>query len=150
MKKDEPEYPIEKIKLISIGLIKGNVTSPENFNPKLIKGYSVSSSIKFSSIPEEKLVKSAILISVTTDSKTKKGGEAAGEFLYEFIYHVENLEMVSRDSAENGVELQAAFGEMLASITYSTSRGLLISKLQDSPLKGFILPFIDLRTLIIL
>ncbi len=59
-----------------------------------------------------------------------------------FFFHVENLEELCIKEGDQ-LKIDGNLGNALASITYSTSRGLLTARLQGTPLQYFILPVIN-------
>ena len=60
-----------------------------------------------------------------------------------FVYRVENLEELAKPDKNNLLDLYPALGNALSSITYSTSRGILLSRLQGTALQNFVLPIIN-------
>lgn len=59
-----------------------------------------------------------------------------------FYFHVENLEELCVKEGDKQ-KIDGNLGNALASISYSTSRGLLTARLQGTPLQNFILPVIN-------
>jgi hypothetical protein len=60
-----------------------------------------------------------------------------------YIYHVENLEELVKPAKNHLIDLNPALGNALSSITYSTSRGILLARVQGTALQNFVLPIIN-------
>jgi hypothetical protein len=74
--------------------------------------------------------------------------EATGSYQFVFIYFVENLSehvMIMPDAV---VDWNPYLANAIASITYSTSRGILLSRFQGTVMKDFILPVVDPNALL--
>jgi hypothetical protein len=56
---------------------------------------------------------------------------------------VENMEELLEADEKNKISYDAALGNAIASIVYSTSRGILMSRFQGTVFADFILPVID-------
>ncbi len=79
---------------------------------------------------------------VNTESQDKDSDTARGLFELNFVYHIENLsELVEQKDQQ--VTIDAGLSNALASITYSTTRGILMTRFQGTSLANFILPVID-------
>jgi hypothetical protein len=65
-----------------------------------------------------------------------------------FIYHVENLNDLAKPDDKNLIELHPGLAKALSSVTYSTSRGILLTRLQGTALQNFVLPIINPNTLL--
>jgi len=64
------------------------------------------------------------------------------DYLYEFTYEVENMKEFLSTDKERPVFTGQLIGTLL-SISYSTMRGILYSKLADTQLRSIILPVIN-------
>lgn len=82
------------------------------------------------------------LVSLKTDSKRTDVKEATGSFHLVFIFKVENLDELIQQT-KSTIKLDPDFGNALAAITYSTSRGILLTRLQGTAFQNFILPVIN-------
>lgn len=69
-------------------------------------------------------------------------GQKFADYLYDFIFQVENIEEYIRDKDDKPLFSGNLISTLLA-IAYSTLRGILHTKLADTPLKDFILPVIN-------
>jgi hypothetical protein len=97
---------------------------------------------------DDKLVKADFSINVETKSKQADIEEAVGTFSFVYVFYVENIEELTTLEKDQTVTLHPSLGNALASITYSTSRGILMSRFQGTALSDFILPVINPNNLL--
>lgn len=140
---DKPIFDPEKITLSDFKMIKGQVDTPENFDITKVVGHQLDNSLKLVFNLQDKLAKADFTISIKTDSKGENESEATGNFHLIFIYHVENLEELAVPEKSNRLNLNPGLANALSSVTYSTSRGILLTRLQGTALQNFVLPIIN-------
>lgn len=87
---------------------------------------------------DDKLAKADFTISVKTDSKGENEVEATGNFHLIFIYRIENLEELATPKKNKRLNLHPGLANALSSVTYSTSRGILLTHLQGTALQKFV------------
>lgn len=133
----------DKLSIREFKFIKGQVDTPEDFVMEKVEGYHSENTLQFAFNLAEKLVKSDFTVEIRTDSKNANKTEAVGIFHLVFIFRVENLDELAKQDENNIIELDAGLGNALSSVTYSTSRGILLTRLQGTALDKFILPIIN-------
>lgn len=133
----------DKISLTDFRLVHGQIDTPEDFDSDEVIGYHLCNSLRISFNLEDKLVKADFTIEIKTESQGKNEAEAKGSFHLVYTFHVEHLEELAKPDKHNQIELHPALGSALSSITYSTSRGILLTRLQGTALQRFILPVTD-------
>jgi hypothetical protein len=133
----------EKLSIIEFKFIKGQVDTPEDFIIDLVDGHQLENTLQLAFNLEEKLVKVDFTIEIRTESRGENAKEGTGSFHLVFIYRVENLEELAKPAKNNLIDLHPALGNSLSSITYSTARGILLTRLQGTALQNFILPVIN-------
>jgi len=133
----------EKISIVDFKMVKGQVDVPEEFDSATVEGHLLDNSLQLGFNLEEKLVKADFTIEIKTESQSKNAKEANGIFHLVFIYHVENLNDLAIPDDKNLIELHPGLANALSSVTYSTSRGILLTRLQGTALQNFILPIIN-------
>lgn len=138
----------EKISLVEFKIVKGQVDVPEDFDAAAVKGHNLDNSLQLGFNLNEKLVKADFLIEIETESKGQNAIEARGNFHLVFIYHVENLNDLAKPDDKNLIELHPGLANALSSLTYSTSRGILLTRLQGTALQNFVLPIINPNNLL--
>jgi len=140
---DKNVFDPEKISLIDFKMIKGQVDTPENFDINKVVGHQLDNSLQLGFNLDDKLAKADFTISVKTDSKGENESEATGNFHLIFIYRIENLEELAIPEKNKRLNLNPGLANALSSVTYSTSRGILLTRLQGTALQNFVLPIIN-------
>lgn len=140
---DKQIFDPDKLSILEFKLIKGQVDSPEDFIIERIEEHLIENSLQLAFNLNEKLVKADFKIEIKTNSKGSNTKEALGSFHLVYIFRVENLEELALLNSNNLIDLNPYLGNALSSITYSTSRGILLTRLQGTPLQNFILPIIN-------
>ncbi len=133
----------EKITIAEFKMVKGQVSFPENFDQSKIIGYQLENSLQFGFNLNDKLVKVDFTVEIKTESKGNNSEESTGSFHLVFIYHVENLEEMAKPNDNSLIEVHHSLGNALSSVTYSTARGILLTRLQGTALQNFVLPVIN-------
>ncbi|MCH7414570.1 hypothetical protein MM213_13810 [Belliella sp. R4-6] len=133
----------EKINIVDFKIISGSLNNPFSFNADLLEGHQFDVNFDMGFNLEDKLVKADFKADVFTKSKEQQE-EVSGRFHFVFVFLVENLDqLVEFGENKKSLEINGSLGNALASISYSTSRGVLMSRFQGTPLKDFILPVIN-------
>lgn len=145
---DKSKFYPEKITLVDFKMIKGQVDTPENFDINKVVGYQLENSLQLGFNIEDKLAKADFTINIKSDSKGGNEIEASGNFHLIFIYRIENLEELAIPEKNNRLNLNPGLANALSSVTYSTSRGVLITRLQGTALQNFVLPIINPNNLL--
>lgn len=137
----------EKIVIREFRLIKGLVDSPFNFRISAIKSFDFNVDFNTGFNLEENLIKADFNIQVSTISEAATE-EANCTYHFVFIYYVDGLSEHAQLTPEGIVDWNPFLANAIASITYSTSRGILMSRFQGTVMKDFILPVIDPNALL--
>jgi hypothetical protein len=137
----------EKIHLLDFKLIKGQIDSPFDFIPDHVEYFDYNVDFKTSFNFNEKLVKTDFTIHTKTKSK-EKVEEANSFYHFVYIFRVDNLDELALKDDAGTLKINSSLGNALASITYSTSRGVLMSRFQGTVFKDFILPVTDPNSLL--
>ena len=145
---DKQLFEPEKLSIVEFKFIQNQVSTSEDFITEHIQGYQLENSLELAFNLGEKLVKADFTLEVKTDSKGANSQESAGVFHLLFIYKVDNLEELVEPEQNNMLRFHPSLGNAISSITYSTSRGILMTRLQGTALLNFILPVINPNKLI--
>lgn len=140
---DKNVFDPEKITLIDFKMIKGQVDTPENFDISKVVGHQLDNTLQLGFNLDNKLAKADFTVSVKTDSKGENENEATGNFHLIFTYRIENLEELATPQKNKRLNLNTGLANALSSVTYSTSRGILLTRLQGTALQNFVLPIIN-------
>ncbi len=138
----------EKINIISTQIVKFNIDSPFDFLIQNIEGHNYNLDFELAFNLDDSLVKADLIINVSTISKAEVENESAGEFHIVYVFQVDNLNELVITDDNNEISLNGGLGNALASITYSTSRGILLARLKGTGLGNFVLPVIDPNSLL--
>lgn len=138
----------EKIHFREFKIIRGQIDSPADFKPKHIKGYHSDVAFDMAFRMDKHLIKSDIQIKAITNSEKKNAQEAEGFFHIAFFFEVDNLEELAAIGPDKRIQVHSKLANAIASISYSTARGIILSRFQGTALKDFVLPVIDPNTLI--
>jgi len=133
----------ERIHIVKTTIVKCHIDSPFDFDPEKAKGHDFTMNFDLGFNLEDKLVKSDFKLEITTKSEGENAEESKGEFHLVYVFHVENLEELAIPDKNYRIELNGGLGNALASITYSTTRGILFARLKGTALENFVLPVID-------
>lgn len=147
MSKKEGILQPEKIHIVDFKLTKGLVMSPGDLDETTIAHFGFDVNLTTGFNLEERQIKADLEITVVAIGKDDEALEVGGEFHFSFYFFVENLDELVTDSGKSKV-VSRNLGNAIASITYSTSRGIVMTRFQGTALRGFILPVIDPNTLL--
>ncbi len=131
-------FEANKIHLVRIEILKCHIDSPFELSVERIKGYEFKMDFDLGFNLEDKLIKADFKLSIVSKSDTTNFEEATGEFLFTFIFNVENLNELASVNKKKHITLDGKLGNAIASITYSTTRGILFTRLKGTSLEGFI------------
>ena len=146
---DKIPFDPDKLSIVEFKIIKDQIDTPEDFLIDNIGGYKLDNSLQLAFNLKEKLIKVDMKIDILTISNGLNTKEVAGNFHLIFIYRIENIEELAIPDKNNLIVIHPTLGNALSSVTYSTSRGILISRVQGTALQNFILPIINPNKLLI-
>jgi hypothetical protein len=142
-KKIEPE----KIVIREFRLVKGQIESPFDFKISNIKLFDFKVDFNTGFNLEEGLIKADFVIEVASVS-LEPTQEATCVYHFVFLFYVTDLKEHAQIAADETIDWNPYLANAIASITYSTSRGILISRFQGTVMKDFILPVVDPNSLL--
>jgi len=131
----------QKIVIQEFRIAKANLECPDDFQGQDIASFTYDVNMETECSLEDSLIKAILVVTVGTVSN-EKTEEVSASFRFVFIYNYEHLSDHAVKTSD-GVALDPYLANAIASVTYSTSRGVLISRFQDTPLRDFILPVVD-------
>lgn len=128
-----------QISMLDFAIISGNLDNPVEHDYTLVKDHDYNVNFEMVYDLNDKMVKSDIKIEIKTKSKKGQTKEASGNFHIAYLFKVENLNELVNEGGSINYEL----GNAISSISYSTSRGIILTRFQGTALATFILPIID-------
>lgn len=135
----------EKIHIVDFIIEKASLNSQFGQNADNVENHSLDIEYNIGFNLNERLAKADLSIEVS--AKSEKEEIALGYFKLIYIFHIENLDELAVKEGDS-ITVNSGLGIALASITYSTSRGVLMTRFQGTLLKDFILPIIDPQSLL--
>ena len=139
----------EKLTIIEYRVLKGHVEASAEFNDDIELGYKITQSLELGFNLEAKLAKCELTFNIDTISKPLDQKEAKGTYQIFFIFKVDNFDdLVHQKSIDLPIDVDAVLAQHLAAISYSTSRGILLTKLMGTPFDKFMLPIVDPKNLL--
>ena len=136
----------DHLSMVDYKIIKGKIETPEDFEPDDVTGYTVNDNLKLSFSPAKKWIKADYEIGVNTCCKSCP--EASVFFHFVFIYSVDNFEELTSIKENTEIEVNPLLENSIAAISYSTTRGILLTRLQGTVMSDFILPITNTNTLL--
>ena len=152
MKKAKNHIDPDKIKVVNIKTVKGNIDSTADSTPK-IGGYEFKFGLKSGLDIEKKYVGLHLLIEIEAKDDADNNIGIHGSYTHEIVFKVENLDdFVTHGTPDpdntDALFLDGGIGSTLVSIAYSTIRGIIYNRTQGTSLGTVILPIIDPKKLI--
>jgi len=144
---DAKKIQPEKIIIREFRLIKGQIDSLFDFKISNIKAFNFNVTFDTGFNLEEGLIKADFTIEVSTVS-SEPTTEATCIYQFVFIFHVHELKEHAHLAEDGSIDWNPYLANAIASITYSTSLGILISRFQGTVMKDFILPVVDPNVLV--
>ncbi len=150
MKQKDGILDPQKIHILDYSVLKGSIETPLGFDPTLVDGYESNVSFDMSFNIDENLAKADIQVKVQSKSSNGQQVETEGFFHLVFVFMIENLiDLVNViDKKEAHLDINPDLGNALGSVTYSTTRGVLMTRFQGTALSGFIMPVINPNSLL--
>ncbi len=144
MEQKKAGLDVGKLEILDFKIIKGSIESPFEFQTDKVEGHKFEVKFDMGFNLMDKLVKAEFEMEVVTQSSSEQE-EAKGYFCFAYMFGVENLEELALpDERKKGhLNIDSALANALASVTYSTSRGILLTRFQGTALESFILPIIN-------
>lgn len=133
----------EKIEIKEFRLVNGQVDSPYEFRSENISSFKFNVDLTAGLNIPESLIRTDIKIKVETVSKEPGSIEATGTYHFVFVYFYEGLNDVAKIEPDGKINWHPYLANAIASITYSTSRGILLSRFQGTVMRDFMMPVVD-------
>tara|TARA_R110002050_G_scaffold293373_2_gene449848 strand:- start:4659 stop:5114 length:456 start_codon:yes stop_codon:yes gene_type:complete len=144
MEKKDNILDVNKMAILDFKIIKGAINSPFEFNALEIIEHKFNVNFDMGFNLEDNLLKADFDFDVTTHSKIEQE-EAEGHFSFVFVFGIDNLKkLVTIKEPDKELPIvDANLANAIASISYSTARGILLTRFQGTALNTFMLPIIN-------
>lgn len=130
-----------KIHLLRVDIVSASIENPLEVATKEINDFNFSFGYGISFSINEKIVKTDLEINLSTDLE-ESGHQAKGKFNLAFLFSVDNFDDLVRLNGKD-LEVSDELAIALTSISYSTARGVLLTRFQGTIFREFILPVIS-------
>lgn len=138
-------FDSEKLSIETIEIVGAQIHTPKSLKISEIEGFTVENNLQIGSNLDEKLIKADLSVNINTQNKLNANATVKSQLI--IIFKVGNLTDLSYID-DNKVMLHHELTNAIAAITYNTARGVLISRLQTTIFKDFILPNINTNKLL--
>lgn len=138
---DKLNFNPESISMIDFKLLKGSVETPETFDISDVTGHEIENHLELGFSVEDNLARAELAIKIETKSSSEQT-EATCNYLLVYLFRIEKMNLYV-DLKDNIIQVHPALNNSLAALAYSTSRGILISRLQGTAFDNLILPVVN-------
>lgn len=144
------EFRPDLLKLVDARILAMEIREPENgsfLSREMITGLGFHIESKSKTIFAQNLLQISLLIGVNASYRpspetAEKQFKEAGKFKLSFTYEVQNLPEMSTKQDESYL-IDSTLSRHLLGISYSTARGMILTKTGGTYLAGAILPIMD-------
>lgn len=139
----------EKINLLSIKIFKSSIHTTEEYMNHPVKpdGVEIQVGQNTAFNFEVKNIRVRLHVGLTATNNEKQPIGLHGDYVLEFIIHVENLDEFVVEKEGSRV-VDRILGGTINGIVYSTARGIIFERTATSSFGGVVLPVIDPKQLI--
>lgn len=151
MKKEKRVDP-DKIQVLNIRTVKGNISGTADVSENMIGGHHFNFELGTGVDLKEKIVGLQLTVDITVQDKEGAVLDLKGSYTHEIIFSIENLEEFVTEESYSELEnkqftIDGMLGSVLVSIAYSTIRGIIFIRTQGTSLGSVILPIVDPKKL---
>jgi len=143
------QFDPKKVRILKTNILEFQANNDVN-NPvkkEQIEGFTSSLNIDVGYNLKKRIFRVFISIIMSAKDKKNRALKASGKISVEFIFEVDNLkEFIVKEKKKE--KIQAILGIALTGIAYSTMRGIILVKSQETILDGIILPVVDPITMV--
>jgi hypothetical protein len=139
--KEERKIDADKIHILAIKTLKGNIECLAEDDTNKISGHLFSFKLDTGLATESRLVGMKLLVDIKAIDKQEKELTITGSYTHEMIFKIGNLDdFILKEEGKE--KLDAGLGSTLASIIYSTVRGIIYNRTQGTSIGVVILPVV--------
>lgn len=136
-------FKADKLSIVDFRIIKGEIDVDFSFSEKLIKNFQTDMTFDVTFDAENNSLKADMGFTIVTNSDGKAEREAEAKFKFVYIYELENFgDLVEVKNGKIAI-INEHLMPSVAAISFSTSRGILMTRLQGTAMKDYILPIIN-------
>jgi hypothetical protein len=133
---------VTQLALEQVHLEQASVFHPEGFDDTQIASFIQDVAHELALNVQDKRYRVRLSFSIKTAMKDDSE-VAEGRFILQFFFLVKDLNRWLNHTEENGVVVEGILASTLAGISYSTARGILLTRFQGTAFQNVILPIIS-------
>lgn len=139
----------DKIHLINIKTIKGNIDAAADIDVNSIAGHEFSFELGTGLNVEDNVIGMHLVVNIQAKDSADKLLPINGSYTHEIVFIVDNLKdfLEPDESGNNKYKIDGGLGSTIVSIAYSTIRGIIFTRTQGTSLGSVILPVINPKKL---
>jgi hypothetical protein len=138
----------EKLSIIAFHITKGEIDVPFEFEQSQIIDFSTDMVFDLSFDYDNKLLRADIEFDIITECKENYDLTAKANFHFVYVYELENYDELIETENNKIQSINDSLMPAVAAISFSTSRGILMTRMQGTAMKAYMLPIVDPRNLI--
>lgn len=141
MKRKFGQLEIDKIHLQRVTIVSAFIENPLEISAREVEGFNFNLGFTLGFNPEDQMAKAELEVNLSTALEDAVS-QATAKFKLAFIYSLDNFDdLIHLDNTR--VEVSDELAIAIASISYSTARGILLTRFQGTLFREFILPVIS-------
>jgi hypothetical protein len=133
---------VSQLILEQVQLEQASVYHPEAFDDSQIASFVQDVTHELALNEPDKRYRVRLSFSIKTTMKDNSE-PAEGRFTLQFFFLVKDLDRWLTDTEDKGVAVESILASTLAGISYSTARGILLTRFQGTAFQNIILPIIS-------
>ncbi len=132
----------ERIEILGFQILNASINRPEDFDSELIESFEYETNLELAFNLDEDLIKSTLNVDVQSQSQREQI-EAHTFYQLVFIFRYPSLNELIHLGLDGELGADMSLGNAISSISYSTSRGILMARFQGTAFSDFILPVVN-------
>jgi len=141
----DSKFDVNKISIRHVELIGFSISNlNEGVDKDDIEGYRFENISDSAFNLDVNMAKVELTINIEGLLEDNKSSGASGSFKFDFLFDVENLlELTKEDGKEDEIKVEPILGMTLLGLSYSTARGIILTRSLGTSLEGVILPVVN-------
>ncbi|MEL7222104.1 MAG: hypothetical protein AAGJ93_12350 [Bacteroidota bacterium] len=142
MSNKDLKIDVDQLVLEQVQIEKASVFHPENFDPTQIVSFIQNVEHEMALNEVDRHYRVRLSFSIKTKMKDDST-PASGEFVLQFFFLVKNMQEWITSSSDSNLTVDGLLASTLAGISYSTARGVLLTRFQGTAFQNVILPIVS-------
>ncbi|HTF02640.1 MAG TPA: hypothetical protein VK826_01390 [Bacteroidia bacterium] len=143
-----PAFSAHQLTIDNFRIVRGSLDAGADFDSKMVEQYEVNYDFDMGFNIAGSLVRSVLRVDVKTKSRAGQSPEAKGQFELHYYFNVDGLRELAKADKDGIVKINPDLANAIASVTYSTTRGILMARMQNTAFEDFILPVVSPNELV--